>query len=1002
MNFFKDILKGKQDQVYKGLRVGMNEYCHLETSEDETTFITRDSGLATFIDVRGSLKIMEDKSLSSAIALIESRLSGILAQPGFAIDIVIRKDPKLSRRLIESQIKPLRNTAKRLSLDMGDILKEREDLLSKKIIFEEITLVIKTMPNAISPEILNQIIRDQTESTYKFNTSKKPGKMGQSPFLSAPDIVKTHSGFLQVFLHALSEFFETEPLSCRDALKRIRKYGYSDATSENWEPRMPGDKIPARLTQEGLNDYDSSHVLYPDISTQIFPETPMEVAGEKSMVRTGDTYTATMIGRMKPDAPVVFSRLNESIDLEIPWSINFHVETGHDSIMGVVGNQKTLATLFAITNTNNLLVKNAAEELIEMSNNGEVFASLQLTFSTWGRSVDEAKRNRTILTKAIQGWGRMDISGEYGDPIHAWVNTLPGVSRDYIATPFPTSIGDIFAVLPLNRPTSPWENGNILFRTMDSKIYPHETSSSKQTTWSYVVFALPGFGKSLYLSASNLSDILSPRNQEIPLISIIDIGYSSSAFVDTIRDSLPKDKKHLVQAHKLKMSREFAVNPFDTQLGNRTPLSSHREFLTNFISLTLTPASGADSVDRLTELVTILIDEMYDYFSDKKNPRHYTSGVDKKVDEALARHDISIDKESTWWEVTDLLFEAGLIHEAGLAQRHATPTLNDATLVLNSSTIIRDVFGSGKSGEDVIQFLNSMIVYAVRNYPIIALPSVFDIGTARVVSLDLAEVAKSGSNEAKKKTGMMYMLARQILCQNYYMDLDSISEMTSMPEQYTSHHRRRIERNMLQPKKVCMDELHRCGIGQKGLGALNYVQDQITADIREGRKYDVQTVLLSQRLDDFSEAMVDLGSNVLIFSKGMTEATTDQIFTTFKPSEDTMNAFMRDVTGPSKEGATLLYLGQVKGRKGRAEMTLRLTLGPTEIWGYSTTHEDRVLRRTMAGLIGASKGRSILARRFPAGTAKDYVIKFLEKSNNVEKPYVAMCKRIIQDVKNKN
>ena len=49
----------------------------------------------------------------------------------------------------------------------------------------------------------------------------------------------------------------------------------------------------------------------------------------------------------------------------------------------------------------------------------------------------------------------------------------------------------------------------------------------------------------------------------------------------------------------------------------------------------------------------------------------------------------------------------------------------------------------------------------------------FDIGDARVVSLDLDEVAKSGGDAADRQTSVMYMLARYVLARHYYLTEES-------------------------------------------------------------------------------------------------------------------------------------------------------------------------------------------------------------------------------------
>ena len=49
------------------------------------------------------------------------------------------------------------------------------------------------------------------------------------------------------------------------------------------------------------------------------------------------------------------------------------------------------------------------------------------------------------------------------------------------------------------------------------------------------------------------------------------------------------------------------------------------------------------------------------------------------------------------------------------------------------------------------------------------------LGDARVVSLDLDEVAKSGGDAANRQTAVMYMLARYVLARHYYLTEDNVN-----------------------------------------------------------------------------------------------------------------------------------------------------------------------------------------------------------------------------------
>src|SRR4029077_8704755 len=112
--------------------------------------------------------------------------------------------------------------------------------------------------------------------------------------------------------------------------------------------------------------------------------------------------------------------------------------------------------------------------------------------------------------------------------------------------------------------------------------------------------------------------------------------------------------------------------------------------------------------------------------------------LDTLVDDILAEIGFVMDERTTWWEVTDALFLAGFPHEALLAQRFAMPLLADAAAICRTQ-VIEDLYGQVKAptGEPLIHSFSRMISSAVREYPILSGVSKFDIGDARVVSLDL-------------------------------------------------------------------------------------------------------------------------------------------------------------------------------------------------------------------------------------------------------------------------
>jgi intracellular multiplication protein IcmB len=249
-----------------------------------------------------------------------------------------------------------------------------------------------------------------------------------------------------------------------------------------------------------------------------------------------------------------------------------------------------------------------------------------------------------------------------------------------------------------------------------------------------------------------------------------------------------------------------------------------------------------------------------------------------------------------------------------------------------------------------------MISSAVREYPIISQTTRFDLGDAKIVALDLDEVARSGGDAANRQTAVMYMLARYVLARHYFLIEDNVADM---PEAYRSYHQARIAEIREDPKRIVLDEFHRTSKVQA-------VRDQVIQDMREGRKWKVQIALLSQSLDDFDDVMVEFATSIFIMESGPEQAV-QKTAKTFGLSSTARHALKTRVHGPNESGAT--FLAQFSTKSGMNTQLLTSTLGPVELWALSTSAEDVNIRNTLYQKIGPRQARRLLAEQFPGGTA---------------------------------
>eukprot|EP01126_Amoeba_proteus_P032244 TRINITY_DN31479_c0_g1_i1.p1 TRINITY_DN31479_c0_g1~~TRINITY_DN31479_c0_g1_i1.p1 ORF type:complete len:256 (-),score=23.82 TRINITY_DN31479_c0_g1_i1:106-873(-) len=211
---------------------------------------------------------------------------------------------------------------------------------------------------------------------------------------------------------------------------------------------------------------------------------------------------------------------------------------------------------------------------------------------------------------------------------------------------------------------------------------------------------------------------------------------------------------------------------------------------------------------------------------------------------------------------------------------------------------------TGATGESIINAFGRMISSAVRDYTLLSQITSFDLGEARIVALDLDEVAKTGGEAADRQTAVMYMLARYVLARHYYLTEESIAEF---PALYREYHGKRVYEIREDPKRIVFDEFHRTSKAKA-------VRDQVIVDMREGRKWKVQVALLSQSLDDFDDVMIEFATAIFIMDAGPKQAV-DKSTQVFGLSDTARLALETRVHGPKLGGATFIAQFATKSKK---------------------------------------------------------------------------------------
>lgn len=933
-------------------------YCELQTADSPTVLVANDGSLVSILRVKGVKALIGSSEFASMQDSLLRAFHGSMSRRGHAIQVYFNYSKEEISEDISFILRPAMDTARRLKLNLDDLFSERVGYLSQYCAHEEVFLTLWTQPSALTREQFSRANKDKQKLIKKQKIV--PFRYTQNLIAAIPDLRDLHDSFVRATSNDLNAIgIVAQVLEVHEALYEVRRSVDQEFTDRSWRPLLPGDKIPAVQAAKKTHG-EISDILWPSLSRQLLTRDVENL--DLRTARVGDRiYSCVFIDLFPKEVQRFIDLFSRVLPLNIPWRMSFFIESKGLPSLRL---KHALTSVMSWTSAQNRLINDATNLLkyIDLHTDDAV-VKLRVAITTWAPEGDiRLLRTRASqLAKAVEGWGSCDVSEVSGDAFAGVASTILGIASANVAIPSVAPLSNVLYMLPLFRPSSPWEYGAILFRSPDGKPWPYQPGSSEQTTWIDLFYARPGSGKSVLSNAINLALCLSSGIQRLPRIAIIDIGPSSSGLISLLKEALPAEQRHLAAYFRLHMSPSYAINPFDTHLGCRYPTAQERSFLVNFVTLLATPIGASKPYDGIPDIVGMVIDELYKKTADDGNPEVYTAGVEELVDAILEETGFVKDVRTTWWEVVDALFLAGFHHEAMLAQRHAIPLLADAAAICRTPAI-EDLYGkiTVPTGENLINAFARMISAAVREYPILSQATKFDIGEAKVVSLDLDEVAKSGGDAANRQTAVMYMLARYVLAHHYYLTEENIADM---PQVYHSYHQNRIAEIREDPKRIVFDEFHRTA-------HTPMVRDQVLVDMREGRKWKVQIALISQSLDDFDSVMVEFATSIFIMDAGP-EQSIRKTTSIFGLSETAQYALRTQVHGPREGGAT--FLAQFATKEGMNTQLLTSTLGPVELWAFNTTAEDTNIRNQLYRKIGPTETRRVLATIFPGGSAAKYV-----------------------------
>src|SRR3990167_1486326 len=462
-NFIDPILEGIDSVLAwfsTELKQSVDSYCDLETAEDTYTLVARDGSLVSVIRVYGVTRLIGQEEFDSIHNGLTQSLQATLKRPGHVMQVYFSYDRDSVKPEIKDILSPASATAKRLKLELDDLFSERINYISKYCAHEELYFVLWTRPYSLSNEQLKRASKDKLALIRE--NKIPPFRNGQNLLAAIPDLREAHNSFVRSLvtdLSALNVYCGLLPV--HDAVYSMRESADPDFTSKDWRAVLPGDKIPVHESNPAIGDI--SGLMYPPLSTQIFPRDAMTV--DLRTLRVGDRiYTPLFINLFPQELKTFITLFSRTLPLRLPWRMSFLIESGG---LAVLSFKSMMAAILSFSAAHNRLVHDATELLRNIEvNTDDAVVKLQVSFATWAPegNVRLLRTRAAELAKAIEGWGTCEVTEVSGDVFAGVASSLLGFTANSVATPSVAPLTDVVYMLPFTRPASAWEYGAVLLR----------------------------------------------------------------------------------------------------------------------------------------------------------------------------------------------------------------------------------------------------------------------------------------------------------------------------------------------------------------------------------------------------------------------------------------------------------------------------------------------------------------------------------------------------------
>lgn len=973
------------DLLYdNGLLAPTNLLTPVVTGHGETLF-TASGGMITILEVRGAIRHFSGAEREEHLEELESTLSSWNKRRGIYVSFIHESDFTKVPNELAGHHAPMRDTMRRLNMPDGEFfLDSREQLLKPSLRHDALYLVVHTTVGVMDAQK-----RKKEAMKWGF-----PGGQGGTRYEQVED---THQTIIDLFSRAMTSMavlYETMP--ARKAAGLIATMWTRHETSGE-KFSLLGDTVTGLLSERAFRKQEGTwvpilrpgEVTLPRLGNQIFTDKIYYPVDRDDSFTVRDHHQAALRLTRSPSGKTFesYNNLRKKIPRHTPFRLHLQIQSGEGKA-SVLGLKRIISLFLTVTQPKNIDIAKSVESLTALEKAGYENMTFRMAVTTWDRSPKQLERHIDNLSTAFSEWGNAALTRIVESPDVAAADSLPGGILQGPACLMPIAM--LSELMPLEVGASPWDRG-LMMRSGENQPYPIDPADKSLMNFHiYILVGITGRGKSVTMTDLLKACLFRPYLEDLPDVRYLDVGYTSKAMFSYLRYLLPDDKRDQIVHYVMQNTMEYAVNPWDTPLGMRSPPPSEKSALVTLVEDALLAGGNLEGAlaTLLGALAKEIVEEGYRMMGDLGDLRKQyidISDLHPKMGETLRRHDIeAIPSETPWWEIVDALFARGEIKMAEVAQRYAVPNFSDMPTILASSTSIRENYQDQSPGNtSVLEYARTVLMGLVTSYPVLRCETRLDYQQARIVGIDMQEVANS-----REETNLFYTILQNVLSRGFMVDASEMAKL-DMPDQYRDYQYRRIKALRGRDKIFCFDELHRLSMGLDPTEPPPPAMQRLKRWIKEVRKYNIKLILSTQSVSHMPPEIKSEEMWSLLFNMGVGGEQQRVMTELFDVSEYGQDVMRHELFGPEPGlGSPCLFMANTT--KGKIEQKIYVSTSPMELWSAPTDQSNLSMMEDVLEEIGDPVlAARALTQLFPGGSAKKEIDRLTKEREMTEKQAIA-------------